>query len=166
MRTIEIGGQILEIAEDKPLPPRNVREAWISDGAGGITTDQAAALAITKARLLAEIEAKAGSIRAKYITTQPGQDLLYERKRREAEYVDTQGANANPALCPVLSASVGIEAGTLADCATLVLARESQWAAIAAQIEARRLSGKAAVNAATTVAGAETAFAAVSWEGL
>lgn len=163
MRRIEIGGQVLEIAEDKPLPSRDLREAWISDGAGGIAIDAAKALAVTQDRLLAAIENKAGAIRSKYVTNQPGQDLLYERKRREAEYVVDQGAAANPALCPVLGASVGIEAPTLAECAALVLARESQWAAIAAQIEVRRLGGKAAVKAAATAEAAQAAFAAIDW---
>lgn len=166
MRRIEIGGQVLEIAEDQPLPPRSLRAAWISDGAGGIAVDDAVALSVTKSRLIAAVEAKAGAIRAKYITDQPGQDLLYERKRREADYVVDQGSNANPALCPVLSASVGIEAPTLADCAALVLSRESLWASIAAQIETRRLGGKAAILAAATVAAAEAAFAAIDWAGL
>ena len=123
-------------------------------------------LALVKPRLLAAIETKAGEIRCKYITTTPGQDSLYERKRREAEYVDSQGGNANPALCPVLSASVGIEAPTLADVAALVITKESQWAAIAAAIELRRLRGKKAVTDATTVAQAEAAFAAIDWSGL
>lgn len=166
MRRIEIGGQTLEIADDKPLPPRSLRDAWVSDGEGGITIDTTKALTMTKARLVRAIEDKAGSIRAKHITHQPGQDLLYERKRREAEYVVDQGANANPALCPVLSASVGIEAPTLADCAALVLSQESVWASIASHIELRRLGGKAAVMAASTVEQAEAAAAAIDWSGL
>lgn len=127
---------------------------------------EAKPLATVKAELSAAIDQAAGRVRAKYVTDAPGQDLLYDRKRREAEYVTDQGAGADPALCPVLAASVGIEAPTLADCAALVLAKESQWAAIAAAIELRRLSGKAAVNAATTVAQAESAFAAIDWSGL
>lgn len=117
------------------------------------------------------IDRDAGNIRARYITDAPGMDLTYERKRREAEYIQDGGTDESKV--PLLLASVGTEvpatSNRLTDLqavATLVLTRESQWAAIAARIEQKRLAGKKAVSEAATVDAIVAAYNAVTWADL
>jgi len=131
-------------------------------------------LAALKAQGKARVDVAAGEARLKYITDAPGQELTYDRKRREAlQAIDDPTPTAQK--YPVLAASIGIEVPTTGNakadfdavCA-LVISRETAWAAAASQIEALRLGGKQAVEAATspaqvaeTVSTTETALKAL-----
>jgi hypothetical protein len=64
---------------------------------------------------------------------------------------------------PTLAASIGLEGGTLWDVAQLVLTKYTAFAALSYTIERARLQGKAAIAAATTVQGVQTAVEAVAW---
>ncbi len=121
-----------------------------------------------KASAKARVDYEAGQVRLRYITDAPGQDMTYDRKRREAlEALD----NPNPTAerYPVLAASIGIEVPSSGDAkadfdaiASLVIAKEVQWAQSAAVLEAKRLGAKAAIEAAQTVEAAQAA-AQVVW---
>lgn len=99
-----------------------------------------------------------GAVRLQYITDAPGQDLTYDRKRREAlQAIDDPAPTAQK--YPVLAASIGIEVPTTGNAkddfdavCTLVISRETAWAAAASQIEAIRLAGIKQIDAAATVA--------------
>lgn len=131
-------------------------------------------LVALKAQGKARVDVAAGAARLKYITDAPGQDLTYDRKRREAlQAIDDPTPTAQK--YPVLAASIGIEVPTTGNAktdfdavCTLVISRETAWAAAASQIEALRLGGKQQVGAATSpaqvaeiVSAAETALAAL-----
>lgn len=120
------------------------------------------------------IDVAAGAARLRYITDAPGQDLTYDRKRREAlQAIDDPAPTAQK--YPVLAASIGIEVpvtnNTKTDfdaVCTLVISRETAWAVAASQIEALRLGGKQQVAVATspaqiaeTVSATETALKAL-----
>jgi len=124
--------------------------------------DSAAVLASLKGRLGASIDEQAEGLRLKYLTPGVGQSMIYERKAREAHAFLADPA-PDPANYPVLAASIGIEGNTLADVAALVVARETQWAAIGAQIENVRLRAKAGIAVATTIAAAQLAHDSVAW---
>ena len=121
-----------------------------------------------KAEAKAAVDREAGFARLKYITDAPGQDLTYDRKRREAlQALDDAAPTAQK--YPVLSASIGIEVPNTGNAkadldaiSNLVIARELQWAAIASQIEALRLGAKKAIQDAATVEAVQAA-AQVSW---
>ena len=125
----------------------------------------------TKAELLAWVDAAAEMVRLKYITPGAGMAMTYAEKFAQAQYVNAQGEQAANALTeaerqaqfPTLSASVGLEAATLWDCATLVLTKYAAFAQLSMVIERTRLSAKKAIAAAATVEEANAAYEAVKW---
>jgi len=145
-------------------------EAWHQRKAALDTPPPPPTLADVKASAKRAIDAAAETCRLKYITPGAGMAMTYQEKFAQAEAVDAMGDVAANALTaeeriaqfPVLSASVGIEAQTLWDCAQLVLARYAAWALLANQIEALRLAGKAAIDAAGDVEAARAA-SVITW---
>lgn len=97
--------------------------------------------------------------------------LTYQEKFAQAQAVAAMGESAADSLSaqdreaqfPTLSASVGIEAETLHDCAQLVLTRYAAFAQVSFAIERARLSGKAAIAAAPDAASARAAYEAITW---
>lgn len=116
----------------------------------------AEALAEAKQRARADLAAAVAEARAAYITTLPGQQMIYMAKEAEARaYV----ADPAPDLAnyPLLSAEVGITAPDAWQLAQIWLALADLWRNAAAQIEAWRLGAAAAIDAAGTVAEVEAA---------
>lgn len=114
-----------------------------------------------KSKLQADIDRNAGEIRLLFITDAPGQDMIYQEKRREAEALQ-----ANPDLpaeqTPHLTAEAAAFGVARAEKAAEILTRAGAWTIISALIETRRLSAKAAVQAATSAISARAA-ANVDW---
>lgn len=105
-------------------------------------------LASFPARAAAEIDAKAGEVRKRYITSVPGQDATYLLKERHAEAYKAAGyAGAVPAMIQAEAAATGLSAQAAADS---ILAERDAWLTKAAQIEQARRSGKISVVAAAT----------------
>ncbi|MBB3771508.1 hypothetical protein FHS55_002107 [Angulomicrobium tetraedrale] len=117
-----------------------------------------------KSSLKSYIDAEAEAERVKYITAGAGQAMTYQAKAEEARRL-ADDASPAPSDYPLLSAEIGITAGTLADVGAVVLAAYQQWLAIGAAIEAVRLGGKKAVDAAATPEAAQAA-AAVIWPAI
>lgn len=124
-----------------------------------------------KTFFLRKIETDAEAARLKHITGGVGMAMTYQEKFAQAQAVQAMGKDAANALTkeareaqfPTLSASVGLEADTLWDCAQLVLQRYTAFAQLSMMIERTRLSAKKAVSAAMTVAEAAAAYDAVTW---
>ncbi len=118
-------------------------------------------LSVLKAKLQADIDRGAGEVRLLFITDAPGQDMIYQEKRREAEALQ-----ANPDLpseqTPHLTAEAAAFGMTRAEKAAEILTQAVAWTTISALIETRRLSAKAAVQAATSAMDARAA-AVVDW---
>lgn len=129
------------------------------------------AVALEKARLSRRIDDDAEAVRLRYITPGSGMAMVYQEKFAQAQAVAQMGADAANTLAaqereaqfPTLSASVGIEAGTLYDCAQLVLARYAVFAQASLAIERSRLAGKAAVSAAQDITAMRAAYEAITW---
>lgn len=119
-------------------------------------------LAGVQATLVARLNQAAEQQRQAYITAGPGQAMIYLQKLAEATALMSDAAPV-AANYPLLNATVGIEAPTLAAVGALVRQTSAQWTLLAAQIEAARLSTKAAITAAATVDPAVAALAAVTW---
>ncbi len=121
-------------------------------------------LSALKAKLQADIDRGAGEIRLLFITDAPGQDMIYQEKRREAEALQ-----ANPALASDLTPHITAEAAafgvTRAAKALEILAQAAAWSIVSATIETRRLSAKAAVQAAISPS-AVRAAANVEWSDI
>lgn len=115
-----------------------------------------------KAELCAQIDADAGRERAAYITVAPGQEMTYMEKRAEAvAYVEA--ADPDPADYPLLSAEAAATGQTIAAVAAIVIAQYEAWRVIGSAIEGVRMGGKATVNAAVDLAGAQAAYDAIEW---
>lgn len=131
----------------------------------------ALAMADLKAKLSAQVNADAETVRLRYITPGVGQSMTYLEKHNQAVAVEGLGEEAANALSehdrtaqfPTLSASVGIEAATLWDCAQIVVQTYEAWAALSNQIERTRLMGKRAISLASDAAAARAAYEAITW---
>jgi len=91
-----------------------------------------------------------------------GQAIVHQRKVAEANALASD-PSPNPANYPMLSALVGVQASTLNAVGTAVLNGVNLWVTSAAQIESTRINGLLTVSAATTLLGAASALAAVTW---
>ncbi|TKT78438.1 hypothetical protein [Aquamicrobium sp. LC103] len=105
---------------------------------------------------MAEIDRHAENLRAAYVTVTPGQALVYEQKRREAEAVMSGGTDA-----PHIAAEAEMNGISIEEQARAVIAASDKWRAASVAIETRRLSAKAAVRAATNPADIEAATALI-----
>lgn len=118
-------------------------------------------LAALKAKLHADIDRGAGEIRLLFITDAPGQDMIYQEKRREAE-----AFQANPDLPPEHTPHLTAEAAAFDVTRTVkafeILAQAAAWTTVSAMIETRRLFAKAAVQSAHSTVGARLS-AAIDW---
>lgn len=131
----------------------------------------AAALADAKRTAIASVNQAAESVRLRYLTPGAGMALTYQEKFAQANAVYGLGEQAANAMSeadrlqqfPILARSVGIECETLWACAMLVLERYQQFNEVAGTIEANRLTGIAAIKAAASVQGVQTAHEAIAW---
>jgi len=128
------------VADEKPVQP------YEPPPLGGIKTD-----------LKTHLDAAAENERLKYITSGSGQAMTYQQKAAEAAacLADT---DPDPADYPLLAAEIGITGATLAEVAQAVHDAHQMWRMIGAQIEAARLGGKAAIEAAPSAEAAQTAL--------
>ncbi len=136
-------------------------EDWLSDEQPVLPYEPPLLEAI-KVDLKARLDAEAEAERLKYITPGAGQAMTYQQKATEAAacLADT---DPDPADYPLLAAEIGITGATLAEVAQAVHDAHQMWRVIGAQIEAARLGGKAAIDAADTEEDAQAAFEAVTW---
>lgn len=128
-------------------------------------------LAAVKDRLKKQVDADAERVRLAYITPGDGMQMVYREKFEQATAVHGMGQAAADAMSqqdreasfPTLSASIGIEAATLWDCANLVLQRYTVFAQLSLAIERTRLAGKKAISDAGSITAAQAAYGAITW---
>lgn len=123
-----------------------------------------------KRELVRLINHAAEQCRVACITPGAGMDSVYRDKIEQAEEVldnpeasDALSADEQRQQFPTLSASVGIEANRLSECAAIVQQAYLRDAAIQHEIERTRLAAKAAVRAAPDAESALAAYQAVTW---
>jgi len=123
-----------------------------------ISKQAALAALLQTARLAAigRVNAKAGELRRTFITSIPGQEMLYMAKEAEAR---AWVAATAPDLAdyPLMSAEVGLTAPDAAQLAQLWLNLGAQWRQVAGQIEAARLGAVYAIESA----GSEATISAI-----
>lgn len=130
---------------------------WLDQVQSEPTDDEIAAwlssLVWAKEQATTRVNEAAGKARASHITIAPGQDLVYDRKRREArEAIDDPAPSV--AKYPLLAASITATETPSKEqfdaIAAVVIQKELDWAAAAAGIERKRLTALAAIAAAST----------------
>lgn len=115
----------------------------------------------TKASLKAAIDVAAEAERLKYITPGAGQSMTYQEKLAELVRYE---ADTNPlkADYPMMSAEIGITAGSLTAVAATIRGAYDLWKQIGGAIEIARLQAKANIDKAATEQAARVA-ANVAW---
>lgn len=153
----------IELATDQDLTDHQITKS--------VVPDPVTPLDEVKTALKIRVDEDAERVRLRYITPGSGMALTYQEKFAQATAVHAMGQSPANALTeaeyksmfPTLAASIGIEAPTLWDCATLVLQRFAQFATLSNAIERIRLSGKKAISDASDAACADAAYEAISW---
>ncbi|MCU0948287.1 MAG: hypothetical protein MUF47_08560 [Porphyrobacter sp.] len=103
------------------------------------------------------INEAAGQARQRFITDLPGQEMIYKAKLNEAQAYLAAGEPEDLTGYPLLAAEVGITTQTAYQLAVIWLWMAEIWIQAAAQIEAIRLSGIAAVQSAQDIEGVSAA---------
>ena len=106
-----------------------------------------------------EIDNAAGKLRTKFITSAPGQELIYQAKAAEAQrYVDA-GAPNDLTGYPFITAEVNATGLTNIEAANEILSIQNAWILVGANIEEYRLAGKKTVTNASNVSEINNAVA-------
>ena len=88
-----------------------------------------------------EVDAAAGRARAKYITTAPGQEMIYLLKSQQALQC-VNDPNPTDQKYPLVTADAAAYSVTLVEAAQAIVNIQSQWLAIGSAIERIRLAAK------------------------
>lgn len=155
---ININGVTID-ANGVETPPRKFRDYWKLEG-GVVSIDQTK-LPEAKEKAKTKVDTDAEAQRLLYITPGSGQAMTYRQKLEEAWLVANGESNA--AVVPVLAASVGIEANTLEQCATLVISTYQMWQVVANGIETVRLGAKKDITDAETIEAVDAVVEAIEW---
>ena len=105
-------------------------------------------LAVCKALAIARINAASGLARQRYITTSPGQDMIYIAKEREA-LAFLAASTDDLTTYPLLAAEVGVTALTAWELAQVWANVSVYWRAVAAQIEGVRMRALVQIETAS-----------------
>tara|TARA_R110000772_G_scaffold223785_2_gene334376 strand:+ start:52 stop:573 length:522 start_codon:yes stop_codon:yes gene_type:complete len=168
---VNIAGQLYP-ASGLTLPDRGFRDDWLAPDADGIVLiNWDSALPKYKTDMKTKVDSDAETYRLNFITAGDGMAMTYREKFEQAKSANAAGqvevdalyAATGIATYPTLAASVGIEAATIWDVAQLVIGKAEAWADLSYLIEKSRLSGKAAIDAATTDVEVRAAYDAVTW---
>lgn len=122
-----------------------------SDPQNPVWPSPPATLPAIKADAVARVNDSAGKLRARYITTTPGQELIYLSKEAEAKrWLAATAPNISD--YPFIQQEVGITANTPQELAQLWLNLSAAWRGIAALIEKTRLNAIKSIEAAPSAA--------------
>lgn len=116
---------------------------------------------LKEARVNAGVEIHTSVLKKRlaYVSNFPGQDAVYSAKEAEALRYMAE-ASPDPSDYPFLSAEVGKTAATMADLATLWVSMGTAWRQAASVIESARMTAKADLAEAATVADVDAAMQA------
>lgn len=142
-----VTGQVEDYIPDAPADTDLATYAWDADSKRWVGTPTLAALKVTGCDA---IDAAAGDARRRYITDIPGQDQTYEAKREQAaSYAAAVAIDPQAPVPSYIAAEAAALTQTPAAVAAAITAEADDWnETINPAIEAARLGGKAAVNAA------------------
>lgn len=114
-------------------------------------------LAPARVAAKAKVDGDAEFVRSQFITTGSGQAMVYQAKQAEAQVYLQAGV-----VGPLMTAEIGLTAPDADALATLWASMGQQWQVVAAAIEVKRLTAKAAIDAAGSPAAIEAA-SVVDW---
>jgi len=116
-------------------------------------------LAALKLKTEQQINTLVGAVRGMYITTLPGQDLIYNAKELEGiAYLKSGTPITDLTDYPFISAEIGTTGQSAQEVAQVYLNLSQMWRALAAQLEQVRLGYTYQANAAPDAAGVTMAL--------
>lgn len=116
-------------------------------------------LAACRSAAVAQINAAAAELRARYITVMPGQEMIYLAKEAEAlRYLSAPPETLDD--FPLLAAEIGLTAPDAHTLAQIWANMAGLWRSVAARIEAARLGAIYRIEAAETQAAVSAALEA------
>jgi hypothetical protein len=110
-----------------------------------------------KAEAEKRVDALAGQVRLKYISSSPGQDATYALKLKDAEAYIAAGYPAEATDYKWIAAEAAHTQMTPAQVADRIIASANLWVTIGAEIEGARQAAKVAIKAAATASDIRTA---------
>lgn len=145
--------------------------AFTLDQAQAIGLPETAILAAVQSWLKEQVDSRAEDLRLRLITPGSGQAMEYQQAYAQAVAAQAAGSSATAADYPMLAATIGIDldpetkapATDVLGVARSVAQAYEACVAFGAMVRAARLKGKAAIDAATTVAAAGDAYDAIAW---
>lgn len=112
---------------------------------------------------LANIDLTTGTVRLRYITDIPGQDMVYQEKHAQAvAFVAANYPTETLSDYPFIQVEAAAKNITPKQVADTIIATKSAWVAKSAEIEQIRITGKLNIIAATTVEDIEQARSAAA----
>ena len=117
-----------------------------------------------KYELRAKVDHQAGDLRLKFITDVPGQSMVYQQKRVEAELI-AANPSINPYEVPHLYAESQMNDETLLQTASRVLMMANQWLFVSSFIESKRIKHLQLIKDALTIYEAQ-GYVNVDWSAL
>lgn len=110
-------------------------------------------LAAARTAAVGHINTVVGQLRVKFITSLPGQEMIYSAKEAEAKaFLAEDPEPLDLTGYPFLAAEVGITAANARDLADLWLAMAASWRTVGPQLETLRLGAITAIEDAADVA--------------
>lgn len=103
-------------------------------------------LATLRSQACDKVDQAAGAARSRYLTVAPGQEATYIAKELSARAYKAAGYPSDTTAYPWIAAESVATGATPTVAADNIIATADAWAAIGAQIEEIRISGKALIN--------------------
>ncbi|MEM7751809.1 MAG: hypothetical protein AAF230_00250 [Pseudomonadota bacterium] len=120
----------------------------------------AAELAAARANAIEAVNAAARTVRLRFVTDIPGQEMIYSEKRSEAAaFVSITPSPIDLTPYPFIAAEVGITAPSAYEVAQLYLNLAAQWIEAGSALEAIRLGAVQSIETATTQSQIDAALA-------
>ncbi|MEL6889496.1 MAG: hypothetical protein AAFO86_12425 [Pseudomonadota bacterium] len=117
-------------------------------------------LAAAQAKAIAAVNAAASTVRLRFVTDIPGQELIYSEKRTEAvAFVAITPTPVDLTAYPFIAGEVGITAPTAYEVAQLYLNLAAQWRQAGSALETIRLGAVQSIETATAQSQIDAALA-------
>ena len=148
---IYIHNDSVHICPEKP----NNESYWVLDKESGAWVDLrtpeevAESFELYRKKSIVEVNKETGKVRAKYITTIEGQEMLYLDKEREA-VAFLSDPEPNMLNYPFISKEIGVTATSGQELAQIWLNSSYMWRQVAAELEKQRFQALNSINTAST----------------
>lgn len=137
----------------------------VVEGAVSALPPRPGQVAADRFKAIAEVNRLIGEVRRKFITTIPGQEMIYQAKEAEAlSFLQSDPLPVSLEAYPFIFAETGILAATGYEVAQIWVNMSHQWRTVAATLEALRTSAIGEIETARSTDGLELVLSKVRGE--